>query len=78
MERNKMQRVLRGKKSKACRNKASDGSGSGDVGPSVKVSGPKAVIDGPRGISTKAIEDGYVYDTYVSLVGSDSNAEDRL
>ncbi|KAK7829127.1 hypothetical protein CFP56_029583 [Quercus suber] len=58
------------KKSRACRNKATDGSGSGDVGPSVKVSGPKVVIDGPRGTTTKAIEDRYVSDTSASLVGN--------
>ena len=65
------------KKSKACRSKASDGSGLGDVGPSVKVSGPKAIIDRPRGTTTEAVEDGYVSDTSASLVGSDSDAEDR-
>ena len=64
------------KKSKACRNKASDG-GTCDVGPSVKVSGSKAIIDGPKGTTTKAVEDGFVPNTFASLVGSDLDAEDR-
>uniref|UniRef100_A0A7N2N0Z4 PB1-like domain-containing protein n=1 Tax=Quercus lobata TaxID=97700 RepID=A0A7N2N0Z4_QUELO len=56
------------KKSKACRSKASDGSGLGDIRPSVKVSGPKAVIDGTRGTTIEAVEDGYVFDTSASLI----------
>ena len=65
------------KKSKACRSKASDGSGTCDVGPSIKVSGSKAIIDGPKGTTTKAVEDGFVPNTFASLVGSDLDAEDR-
>ncbi|KAK9994470.1 hypothetical protein SO802_024173 [Lithocarpus litseifolius] len=64
------------KKSKACRSKANDGSGSGDVRQSIKVSGPKAIIDGLRGTTTKDVEDGYVSDTSASLVGSDLDAKD--
>ena len=65
--------VKRGKN----RSKANDGSGSGDVGPSVKVSGPKAVIDGPRGTTTKVVEDRYVFNTFASLVGFDLDVENR-
>ena len=75
-KKNKAKGVKR-KKSKACRNKASDGSGTCDVGPSVKVSGSKVVIDGPKGTTTKAVEDGFVSNTSASLVGSVLDAEDR-